>query len=85
MSVRCRLALVAVLLSLVQMLSGPACFGKVSRHDTIIMENGDRFTGEVKRLEQGILYIETDYFSGSVGVDWLQVEKIESTAPIKSF
>jgi hypothetical protein len=44
------------------------------------MKNGDRLTGEVKRLEQGILYIETDYFSGSVGVDWLQVEKVESKA-----
>jgi putative salt-induced outer membrane protein YdiY len=44
------------------------------------MKNGDRLTGEVKRLEQGILYIETDYFSGSVGVDWIQVEKVESKA-----
>ncbi len=80
MSLRCRLVLAAVLLAFVQMLGGTACFGKVSRHDTVIMKNGDRFTGEVKRLEQGILYIETDYFSGAVGVDWLQVEKIESTA-----
>jgi putative salt-induced outer membrane protein YdiY len=80
MSFRCRLILAAVLLVLIQMLGGTACSGKVSRHDTIIMKNGDRFTGEVKRLEQGILYIETDYFSGSVGVDWAQVEKIESMA-----
>ena len=80
MSRSCRPVLAAVLLGFMQMLGGTACFGKVSRHDTIIMKNGDRFTGEVKRLEQGILYIETDYFSGSVGVDWLQVEKVESTA-----
>ncbi len=80
MSLSCRLVLAAVLLGLMQMLGGTACFGKVSRHDTIIMKNGDRFTGEVKRLEQGVLYIETDYFSGSVGVDWLQVAKVESTA-----
>jgi hypothetical protein len=56
------------------------CVAKVKRHDTIVMKNGDRHTGEVKRLEQGILYIETDYFSGSVGVDWLQVEKVECKA-----
>jgi putative salt-induced outer membrane protein YdiY len=56
------------------------CAAKVKRHDTIIMKNGDKLTGEVKRLEQGVLYIETDYFSGSVGVDWLQVEKVESKA-----
>jgi putative salt-induced outer membrane protein YdiY len=56
------------------------CVAKVKRHDTIIMKNGDRLTGEVKRLEQGVLYIQTDYFSGSVGLDWLQVEKVESKA-----
>ena len=56
------------------------CLAKVKRQDTVIMKNGDRLTGEVKRLEQGILYIETDYFSGSVGVDWLQVEKVENKA-----
>src|SRR5271166_413525 len=56
------------------------CLAKVTRHDTVIMKNGDRLTGEVKRLEQGVLYIETDYFSGSAGVDWLQVEKVESKA-----
>jgi putative salt-induced outer membrane protein YdiY len=60
-----------------------ACFpahGKVSRKDVVIMKNGDRLTGEVKRLENGVLYISTDYFSGSIGLDWLQVERVESTA-----
>jgi putative salt-induced outer membrane protein YdiY len=69
-----------VFLSFLQMLNGSPCPGKVNRHDTVIMKNGDRLTGEVKKLEQGVLYIETDYFSGSVGVDWLQVEKVESKA-----
>lgn len=71
-------ALVAV--AALQFLSGNPCFAKVNRHDTVLMKNGDRLTGEVKRLEQGVLYIQTDYFSGSVGLDWLQVEKVESTA-----
>jgi putative salt-induced outer membrane protein YdiY len=62
------------------LIGASACFGKVKRHDTVIMKNGDRFTGEVNKLEQGILYIETDYFSGSVGIDWIQVEKVESKA-----
>jgi len=69
--------IVAAVMHLV--IAGP-CVGKVNRHDTVIMKNGDRFTGEVKKLEQGVLYIETSYFSGSVGVDWLQVERVESTA-----
>lgn len=59
-----------------------ACFpvsAKVTRHDVIIMKNGDRMTGEVKKLENGVLYISTDYFSGSIGLDWLQVARVQST------
>jgi hypothetical protein len=67
-------------LGLIFVLVVTPCLAKVKRHDTVIMKNGDRLTGEVKKLEQGVLYIETDYFSGSVGVDWLQVEKVESKA-----
>ena len=55
-------------------------FAKVKRHDVVIMKGGDRITGEVKKLQNGILYIQTDYISGSVGVDWLQVESVQSTA-----
>jgi putative salt-induced outer membrane protein YdiY len=53
---------------------------KKLRGDVVTMKNGDRLTGEVKSLEQGVLYIKTDYFAGSVGVDWSQVQKVESTA-----
>jgi len=44
------------------------------------MKNGDRFTGDVKRLEDGILYVETDYVSGNIGLDWNQVQLVQSTA-----
>jgi hypothetical protein len=44
------------------------------------MSNGDHFTGEVKRLQNGLLFIETDYVSGSIGLDWNQVESVRSTA-----
>jgi putative salt-induced outer membrane protein YdiY len=54
--------------------------GTVKRHDTVVMKNGDRLTGDVKKMENGLLYIDTVYVSGSVGVDWNQVERIESTA-----
>jgi putative salt-induced outer membrane protein YdiY len=80
MSLRLRSGFALVAFAALQVLSPAYSLGKVKRHDTIIMKNGDRLTGEVKRLEQGILYIQTDYFSGSVGLDWLQVEKVESTA-----
>jgi hypothetical protein len=51
-----------------------------SRKDVVIMNNGDRFTGEVKSLQNGVLYVKTDYVAENIGVDWSQVQKIESTA-----
>lgn len=53
---------------------------KTLRGDVVVMKNGDRFTGEVKRLESGVLYIETDYSSDNLAVDWAQVEHVKSTA-----
>ena len=48
------------------------------RPDVVIMKNGDRFTCTVKKLQAGVLYIDTDYISGSTGLDWVQVAKVES-------
>jgi Protein of unknown function, DUF481 len=67
---------VLVGLVVVACLPSPA---EVKRNDVVIMKNGDRLTGEVKKLENGVLYVKTAYFSGSVGLDWLQVEKVQST------
>jgi putative salt-induced outer membrane protein YdiY len=80
MSLRSRVAFAFLFSAFLSLSESSSCLAKVSRHDIIVMKNGDRFTGEVKRLEQGVLYIQTDYFSGSVGVDWLQVDKVESKA-----
>jgi putative salt-induced outer membrane protein YdiY len=52
---------------------------QAKRNDLVIMKNGDRLTGEVKKLEQGVLYVDLVYVSGSVGLDWLQVERVQST------
>lgn len=49
------------------------------RHDIVVMKNGDQLSGEIKKLENGLLYLDTDYVSGSIQLDWLQVEKVEST------
>jgi putative salt-induced outer membrane protein YdiY len=74
-----RISQFTVLISLVVLAYLP-CSATVKRHDVVIMKNGDRLTGEVKKLENGVLYVSTDYFSGSIGVDWMQVQKVESTA-----
>jgi len=50
------------------------------RKDVVVMNNGDHFTGKIKRLQNGLLYVETDYASGNIGLDWNQVESVQSTA-----
>ena len=52
---------------------------QAKRKDLVIMKNGDHLTGEVKKLEQGDLYVDLEYVSGSIGLDWLQVEQVQST------
>jgi putative salt-induced outer membrane protein YdiY len=53
---------------------------QAKRKDIVVMNNGDRFTGEVKSLQNGVLYFETDYVAEKFGVDWAQVQSVESTA-----
>jgi uncharacterized protein DUF481 len=53
---------------------------QAQRRDVVIMNNGDHFTGKVKRLQNGLLYVETDYVSGNIGLDWNQVQSVQSTA-----
>src|SRR5580704_4089171 len=53
---------------------------EAKRKDVVVMNNGDHFTGQVKRLVNGLLFVETDYVSGDIGLDWNQVESVQSTA-----
>jgi len=53
---------------------------KSMRKDLVMMTNGDRFTGEVKSLQNGVLYVKTDYVADNIGVDWAQVQRVESSA-----
>ena len=46
--------------------------------DVLVMNNGDRFTCEIKGLDEGILYVGFDYIKGTTQVDWLKVHHIES-------
>lgn len=50
------------------------------RKDVVIMNNGDHITGEVKRLQNGYLYVETEYVSSNIALDWNQVQSVESAA-----
>src|SRR3954447_257829 len=48
--------------------------------DVIVMKNGDRITGEVKRIENGVLKVDLDYVDGTLAISWLKVARLESKA-----
>jgi hypothetical protein len=49
-----------------------------AKTDILVMNNGDRFTCEVKGLGSGVLYVSFDYIDGTASVDWSKVKSIES-------
>jgi hypothetical protein len=51
----------------------------VAGDDILILNNGDRITGEVKKLELGELYFKADYGNNTFRIDWEDVERIESS------
>jgi putative salt-induced outer membrane protein YdiY len=48
------------------------------KDDVVVMKNGDKFTGEIKKLENGILYFKAAYMVDPVQLDWARVDHVES-------
>lgn len=46
--------------------------------DVLVMKSGDRLTGEIKGLDQGVLYVKFDYILGTSSVQWSKVAYLES-------
>ena len=46
--------------------------------DVVVMNNGDRLTGEIKGLDSGALYLSLNYVDGTISVAWSKVARIES-------
>ena len=46
--------------------------------DVIVMQNGDRITGEIKGLSSGVLKVDLDYVDGAVSLNWSKVARVES-------
>lgn len=46
--------------------------------DVIILVNGDTLTGEIKRLDSGVLYVALDYVDGTIAVQWSKVARLET-------
>jgi small nuclear ribonucleoprotein (snRNP)-like protein len=48
------------------------------KSDIIVMNNGDRLTGEIKGLDSGTLSVSFDYILGTASLDWSKVDQLES-------
>ena len=47
--------------------------------DTLILKNKDRIIGEVKKMENGVILIETDYSDKDLDLKWIHVESINTS------
>lgn len=64
--------------SMIAVVSATGLLRAKSKDDVVVMRSGDRMTGEIKSLENGVLYFKADYMVSSVGLDWDRVERLES-------
>jgi hypothetical protein len=65
-----RAVLVSLLLA-VPLLARPAL-------DVIVMDNGDRITGEIKGLQGDVLTVSLPYVDGNLSMNWLRVARVDS-------
>lgn len=49
-----------------------------SQNDTLVLTNGDRIVGELKKMDRGVLIIKTPYSSSDLKVKWKKVRAITS-------
>ncbi|HEY7304968.1 MAG TPA: DUF481 domain-containing protein [Bryobacteraceae bacterium] len=63
-------------LASILLLAGP--LGARESTDVLVMQNGDRLTGTIKRLDAGVLYFGLDYADGDLSIDWTKVARVES-------
>lgn len=50
-----------------------------SQNDTLVLVNGDRIVGELKKMDRGVLTIKTPYSSSDLKVKWKKVKTIKSS------
>jgi putative salt-induced outer membrane protein YdiY len=49
-----------------------------SKDDVVVLKNGDRMTGEIKKLQRGELIFKASYMADAVRLDWSKVARLES-------
>lgn len=55
----------------------PAYRSAAQRTDMLVLKNGDRITGDIKRMEKSVLTIRTNDM-GSLSVDWSKVKSLKT-------
>jgi hypothetical protein len=62
-------------------IEGPLKGMKVKhKNDVVVMINGDRNTGEIKKMQFGVLFLKSDLAVDTLRLDWERVAEIESIA-----
>lgn len=49
------------------------------KDDVIVLKNGDKITGEIRKLAKGVLYFKASYMAETVQLDWAQVARLDSS------
>lgn len=69
-------ALSTALCGIAVLLAAPAAWAR-DKVDVVTLSNGDRVTGEIKKLSVGILEVSTDHM-GTLSIEWVAVRSVES-------
>jgi hypothetical protein len=51
---------------------------KKHKDDWVVLDNGDRITGEIKKMLYGMLYIKSTRAIGTLQLDWKKIQRIQS-------
>src|SRR6516165_6909563 len=51
--------------------------------DTVVLTNGDKFTGEIRKLDKGELSIKLKYADDPLVMDWKMVASVTTEKPLK--
>ena len=50
--------------------------------DEVLLSNGDRLTGKISKMEDGILRLQTSY-GGEIKITWSEVRSLKSETPFR--
>ena len=65
-------------IALVGILLCPAPLLAREKTDLVVMQSGDRLTGEIKKVSRDTLYVSVQYALGTISVEWSKVAHLES-------